>query len=248
MGLIKQIDDQLGILFDYMEQQDLLKNTMIVFTSDHGDYFGDHWMGDKDFFHNPSVKVPLIIADPDPSCDVTRGTVEDRPIEAIDLMPTFIEYAGGKVPRHIIDGRSLMPMLQGKDISWREYVISEYDYFMQPFSPKTGRTPLDCRIYMIANAEWKYIHAPGYPPMLFDLIDDPNEFQDLGRSADHEEVRKTMHYALADWSLQYRQRDTVSEERAYEMVGLEDKLGVLIGYWNEDDIKPPAQAPRFKGN
>ena len=248
MGLIKQIDDQLGILFDFMEKQDLLKDTMIVFTSDHGDYFGDHWMGDKDFFHNPSVKVPLIIADPDPSCDVTRGTVEDRPIEAIDLMPTFIEYAGGKVPRHIIDGRSLMPMLQGKDISWREYVISEYDYFMQPFSPKTGRTPLDCRIYMIANAEWKYIHAPGYPPMLFDLINDPDEFQDLGRSADHEEVRKTMHYALADWSLQYRQRDTVSEERACEMVGLEDKLGVLIGYWNEDDIKPPAQAPSFEGN
>ena len=245
MGLIRQIDDQLGILFDFMEQKDLLKDTMIVFTSDHGDYFGDHWMGDKDFFHDPAVKIPLIIADPDPACHATRGTVQDKFIEAIDLVPTFIDYAGGSVPEHIIDGRSLMPMLKGEDIPWRDYVISEYDYFMQPFSPKTGRVPLDCRIYMIANAEWKYIHAPGYSAMLFDLVNDPDEFHDLGQSPDHEQARQFMRNALADWSLQYRQRETVSEERAYEMVGLEDKLGVLIGYWNEDDVKSPAHAPQY---
>jgi arylsulfatase A-like enzyme len=108
MGLIKQIDDQLGILFEFMEQKDLMKSTMIVFTSDHGEYFGDHWMGDKDFFHDPAVKVPLIIADPDPSCDNTRGSVQNAPVEAIDLVPTFIEYAGGAVPKHILDGRSLI--------------------------------------------------------------------------------------------------------------------------------------------
>lgn len=247
MGLIKQIDDQLGLLFAFMEDRDLLKDTMVVFTSDHGDYFGDHWMGDKDFFHDPSVKVPLIIADPDPTCDATRGTVDTRFVEAIDLLPTFIEFAGGDVPEHILDGRSLMPLLKGEQISWRDYVVSEYDYFMQPFSPKTGRRPLDCRSYMIANAEWKYIHAPGYPPMLFDLTNDPDEFFDLGRSEDHAEPRQAMHNALAAWALEYRQRETVSEERAYQMVGIEDKMGVLIGYWNEDDVKPPATAPRFSG-
>lgn len=245
MGLIKQIDDQLGVLFDYMEDRELMKDTMIVFTSDHGDYFGDHWMGDKDFFHDPAVKVPLIIADPDPACNATRGTVQDLPVEAIDLVPTFIDYAGGEVPEHIIDGRSLMPLLRGENTPWRDYVISEYDYFMQPFSPKTGRKPLDCRIYMIANAAWKYIHAPGYPPMLFDLTNDPDEFIDLGRSDAHAEARQAMHNALADWALQYRQRETVSEEQARQMVGLEDKLGVLIGYWDEEDIKPPAQAPDY---
>lgn len=245
MGLIKQIDDQLGVLFDYMEDRELMKDTMIVFTSDHGDYFGDHWMGDKDFFHDPAVKVPLIIADPDPACNATRGTVQDLPVEAIDLVPTFIDYAGGEVPEHIIDGRSLMPLLRGENTPWRDYVISEYDYFMQPFSPKTGRKPLDCRIYMIANAAWKYIHAPGYPPMLFDLTNDPDEFIDLGRSDAHAEARQAMHNALADWALQYRQRETVSEEQAGQMVGLEDKLGVLIGYWDEEDIKPPAQAPDY---
>ncbi|MYK32001.1 MAG: sulfatase-like hydrolase/transferase [Boseongicola sp. SB0670_bin_30] len=248
MGLIKQIDDQLGVLLEFMEERDLLQNTMIVFTSDHGDYFGDHWMGDKDFFHDAAVKVPLIVADPDPASDATRGTVQDKPVEAIDLVPTFIEYAGGEVPEHIIDGRSLMPMLRGEETPWREFVVSEYDYFMQAFSPKTGRAPLDCRMYMIANAQWKYIHAPGFPPLLFDLENDPDEFIDLGRSPDHEEARRTMHGALSDWALQYRQRETVSEERANHMIGLEDKLGVLIGYWNEDDVKPPAQMPDYAGS
>jgi arylsulfatase A-like enzyme len=63
-GLIKQIDDQLGLLFRFMEDRGLLESTLIVFTSDHGDYLGDHWLGEKDLFHEPSVKVPLIICDP----------------------------------------------------------------------------------------------------------------------------------------------------------------------------------------
>ena len=79
--------------------------------------------------------------------------------------------------------------------------------------------------------------------MLFDLENDPNEYVDLGRSPEHAETRAAMHNALADWSLQYRQRETVSEERARHMTGLEDKLGVLIGYWNEEDVKEPARAP-----
>lgn len=60
MGLIKQCDDQLGRILDYLEQTD----AMIVLTSDHGDYLGDHWLGEKDMFHDPSVKIPMIIYDP----------------------------------------------------------------------------------------------------------------------------------------------------------------------------------------
>ena len=82
--------------------------------------------------------------------------------------------------------------------------------------------------------------------MLFDLTADPDEFIDLGLSDAHEDARRDMHNALADWALQYRQRETVTEERANYMVGLEDKMGVLIGYWNEDDVKPPATAPAYR--
>ena len=64
MGLIKQIDDQMGVLMRFLEQHGLLDSTMIVFTSDHGDYLGDHWMGEKDLFHDQSAKIPLIVVDP----------------------------------------------------------------------------------------------------------------------------------------------------------------------------------------
>src|SRR6185295_14486302 len=116
MGLIKQIDDQLGLLFRFMQQRGLLDNTLIVFSSDHGDYLGDHWMGEKDLFHEPSVKVPLIICDPSPEGDSARGTVCDELIESIDLVPTFLEALGADPcgQSHRLEGRSLMAILRGK--------------------------------------------------------------------------------------------------------------------------------------
>ncbi|MCY4139386.1 MAG: sulfatase-like hydrolase/transferase [Rhodobacteraceae bacterium] len=250
MGLISQIDDQLGILFAFMRERGLLDNTMIVFTSDHGDYLGDHWMGDKDYFHDPSVKIPLIIVDPSSSADRTRGTVDDSLVESIDLIPTFVEFQGGEVARHVLDGRSLMPKIRGEETEWRDYVISEYDYSCQVFRPETGKLPLDCRSYMIATDKWKYVHAPGYPPVLFDLVNDSDELVDLGRSPEHAEIRQSLFNMLADWALQYRQRETWSEERNIKMTGMEEQLGVIIGYWNEKDAegKDPGLLPRRKAD
>ncbi len=248
MGLISQIDDQLGILFEFMRERGLFDDTLIVFTSDHGDYLGDHWMGDKDYFHDPAVKIPLIIVDPSASADGTRGTVDDSLVESIDLLPTFIEYQGGSVAKNILDGRSLLPKLRGEDTEWRDFAISEYDYSCQVFRPETGRMPLDCRSYMIATQEWKYIYAPGYPPVLFDLVRDPGELVDLGCSPDHADIRRSMFDRLAEWSLQYRQRETWSEEHNLQMTGMEEQLGVLIGYWDETDAagKNPEILPTRK--
>src|SRR4029079_14673238 len=114
MGLIKQIDDQIGVLMRFIEARGLTESTMIVFTSDHGDYLGDHWMGEKDLFHEQSAKIPLIVVDPSSEAAATRGSVNDALVEAIDLAPTFIEFFGGKVPDHILEGRSLMPLLRGE--------------------------------------------------------------------------------------------------------------------------------------
>jgi len=248
MGLITQIDDQLGILFEFMRERDLIENTMIVFTSDHGDYFGDHWMGDKDYFHEASVKVPLIIVDPSSDADQTRGTVDDSLVELIDLIPTFMDCYGADIPHNILDGHSLLPAIRGENLAGREYAISEYDYSCQVFRPQTGKQPLDCRSYMLATKEWKLVHAPGYPPVLFDLINDPNELTDLGRSPDHAEVRQELFNLLADWSLQYRQRETWSEPHNIKMTGMEEQLGVLIGYWDEKDAesKDPKILPVHK--
>lgn len=243
MGLIRQIDDQLGRLFAFMEEQGLLESTAIILTSDHGDYLGDHWMGDKDYFHDPSVRIPLIIADPDPAMDCTRGNVSNAIAQAIDLLPTFIEYFGGTPPAHLLDGVSLRPLLTGYASLVNDFAVSEYDYHQQVFSAETGHGPRDCRIYMVVNDDWKYIHAPGFDPVLFDRKKDPQEFHDLGRSPDHARARSEMHALLADWALQYRQRETYGDAVAARFTGFEERAGVLIGYWDENDLLDKANAP-----
>ena len=60
MGLIKQIDDQMGVLFDFLERRGLFENTLIVFTSDHGDHLGDHWLGEKEYFYDSAMRVPCL--------------------------------------------------------------------------------------------------------------------------------------------------------------------------------------------
>lgn len=244
MGLIKQIDDQLGQLFAFMEDQGLMETTTIVLTADHGDYLGDHWMGDKDYFHDPSVKIPLIIADPDPAMDATRGMVSDALVQAIDLLPTFIEAYGGTPAAHLLDGVSLRPLLTGEASGVNDYVVSEYDYHQQVFAPELGRGPRDCRLYMVATQDWKYIHAPGFEPVLFGRSADPDEFTDLGLSPEHADVRRDMHAILSDWALQYRQRETYDDAAAARFTAFEEKAGVLIGYWDESDLMDPANAPK----
>ena len=149
MGLIKQIDDQLGILFAYMKRNGLFDNTMIVMTSDHGDYLGDHWMGEKDLFFEQSVRVPLIIYDPRPEADATRGTATEELVEGIDLAPTFLEYFGGAAKPHILEGRSLSPLLHhaAKPEKWRDYVISEYDYATRSARTELGIDQNDARTH-----------------------------------------------------------------------------------------------------
>jgi len=182
MGLIKQCDDQLGLLFDHLENTGQMENTMIVVTSDHGDYLGDHWLGEKDLFHNCSVKVPLIIYDPSDAANETRGQVCDELVESIDLAATFIEVSGGDVPNHIVEGRSLLPFLHGRQPErWRDYAISEFDYSGTIMAAKLNLEPRDARLFMVADKRWKFMHADGgFRPMLFDMKADPDKSRRKG--------------------------------------------------------------------
>jgi arylsulfatase A-like enzyme len=239
MGLIKQIDDQMGVLFRDMQAHGLFDNTMIVFTSDHGDYLGDHWLGDKDFFHDASVKVPLIIYDPSPAADTTRGSVCDELVEAIDLAPTFLAVAGADPAQqsHRLEGRSLLPLLHGeRPAAWRPFTVSEYDYGMVPASAKLGIAPRDARLFMIADKRWKLIHAVGFRPMLFDLVRDPQELHDLATDPKHAGECARLSAALAQWGLRGSQRTTRSEQQIDNARGKAARRGILIGVWDEADI------------
>ncbi|MFC6636724.1 sulfatase-like hydrolase/transferase [Sulfitobacter sp. JBTF-M27] len=228
MGLIKQCDDQLGRLLDHLEATDALKDTMIVLTSDHGDYLGDHWLGEKDLFHEPSVKIPLIIYDPRSTADSTCGTTCDALVESIDLAATFVEAAGGTVPDHIIEGRSLLPWLQGHTPDWRQYAISEYDYSATPQAAKLGVAPRDARLFMVFDGRFKLMHAEGgFRPMLFDLQTDPDEFHDLAKGDAHQDKVDRLYDYLAQWGRRMSQRVTRSDQDILNMRGKSIRRGIL---------------------
>ncbi len=228
MGLIKQCDDQLGVLLDHLEETDTLKDTMIVLTSDHGDYLGDHWMGEKELFHDPSVKIPMIIYDPRAEADATRGTTCDALVEAIDLAPTFVEAAGGTVADHILEGRSLLPWLRGETPEWRDYVISEYDFSGTPHADILGLAPRDCRLFMIFDGRFKMMHAEGgFRPMLFDLQADPEEFFDLAKGTGHDAEIDRLYASLAEWGRRMSQRVTRSDAQIIAGRGRSRLRGIL---------------------
>jgi len=238
MGLIKQADDQMGRLFDHLDAKGLMEDTVVVITSDHGDYLGDHWMGEKDLFHAPSVKVPMIISDPRPSADNTRGSICSALVESIDLSATFIEMAGGEVPEHIIEGRSLVSFINGDTVpDWREFAVSEYDYSLLPVRTELKLRPRDARLFMVTDGRFKLIHAEGgFRPMLFDLVNDPDEFFDLGTSADHNTIIKKMYQHLQTWSLRMAQRVTVSDSWVQSEDDPED-TGILVGIVSPDEVR-----------
>jgi len=238
MGLITQIDDQMGVLMKFLEQRGLLEDTMIVFTSDHGDYLGDHWMGEKDLFHDQSAKIPLVLIDPSDEADSTRGTVCDALVEGIDLAPTFIEYFGGTPPDNILEGRSLMPLLRGERPPWRKVLFSEYDYSMQQVRRTLNQPIEQCRLFMVYDGRWKYIHATGFRPMLYDLESDPLEFADRGEDPACADIIARLQAALFEWALHPKMRITTPTAKiaGYADSDLQVKGGILIGIWDEQEL------------
>ncbi|MBO9399608.1 sulfatase-like hydrolase/transferase [Shimia sp. R9_3] len=248
MGLIKQADDQMGRLFSWLEETGRMEDTMIVLTSDHGDFLGDHWMGEKTFFQDAATKVPLIIYDPSPEADVTRGTVCDALVESIDLAPTFVDVTGEQPAYHILEGESLLPIVHGqKETTDREFVICEYDYSASPIATRLNASVRDAVLFMVATKDWKLIHCEGgYPPLLFDLVNDPNELTDLGQSKEHAEIIAMMYDHLFTWTRRQSQRTTRSEEQLNEMRTKSGGKGVVIGIYDENDA-PLELTVKYRG-
>ena len=241
MGLITQIDDQVGRLAAYLDERGLADDTLIVFTSDHGDYLGDHWLGEKELFHDPSVKVPLIVVDPSREADATRGTVSRALVEGIDLAPTFVEVAGGRPRREVLEGHSLLPLIHGRGETPRDHVVSEYDYSFRAARALLDRPADSARLAMIFDGRFKLVHAEGFRPMLYDLEADPEELVDLGADPGHAAERERLQLALDGWYRRHHARTTISDEAILRRAGSELDRGIVIGFWDEDELADAAR-------
>ncbi|NQV60911.1 MAG: sulfatase-like hydrolase/transferase [Alphaproteobacteria bacterium] len=233
MGLISQCDDQFGRLMAFLEAQGRLDDTMIVLTSDHGDYLGDHGLGEKDLLHEEVARIPMIIYDPDPAADGRRGAVDERLVEAIDLIPTFLDSQGGDPHPHRLEGRSLLPLLRGDGAveNWRDAAFSETDYTFHPARQSLGLGPEGARAYMVCTADWKYIFYEGFRPQLFHLAADPAEQNDLGADPAHGEQRALLHEKLFHWLRNRRMRTTLTHGMVEQRTGNAKARGFLFGVW-----------------
>ena len=236
MGLITQIDDQIGVLIQYLKDSGQADHTLIVFTSDHGDYLGDHWLGEKELFHEPSVRIPLIIMDPTPAADTTRGQVCEDLTEAIDLVPTILATFGGTPPDHILEGNSLLPTVHGTGAVDRDVVISEYDYSARAHLRHLSPDAKNCMLTMVFDGRWKMIWIETHRPMLFDLETDPQEFHDLGASHEHQIQIERLSQRMFDWSRKQHNRVTISDAQIDAGAHDEAKDGVFLGFWDEADV------------
>jgi len=158
---VESSDENIGRILDALDQNGLAANTVVVFTSDHGEMMGAHGMVSKQKLYEESVAVPLIIAAPGTAPGVDRRHL----VGGIDLMPTFLDYAGIAAPDSL-EGRSLRPIVEGKPVAWRNFIAAE------TYGPEAR---------MIRTDRYKYIaFADGERrEQLFDEEQDPGETKNL---------------------------------------------------------------------
>ena len=231
-GLIQQIDDHLGRIWDALDTLGRFEDTLIVFTADHGDFLGDHWLGEKELFYDTVQRAPLIVYDPDRAADTTRGSVESRFAEGVDLTPTFLDALGVPIAMERIEGNSLLPLTRARPPAvWRDFVVSELDYGYRKARRTLGRAPNACRAWMVRTERWKYVHWQGFGPQLFDLAADPQEFDDLGADVNHETVRREMRERLLSWFMGLKRRVTVTDSAVDAGTDAHKHAGVPFGEW-----------------
>ncbi|SMG21501.1 sulfatase family protein [Arenibacter troitsensis] len=197
---IASVDDSVGEILDYLEENGLAENTLVVYTSDQGFYLGEHGWFDKRFMYEESFRTPLLMQLPS---RFKKGRV-DQLVQNIDYAPTFLELAGVEVPEEM-QGESLLPILEGKEIpKWREALYYHYYEYPGPHSVK--------RHYGVRTDRYKLIHFYNNIDQweLYDLKEDSTEMHNLYGKEGYAEITEDLHAKLEGLREQYK--DTVALE------------------------------------
>lgn len=187
--MVEDVDQQIGEVLQALRESGQEENTLVIFTSDHGEGLGCHrWTG-KMMFFDAEAAVPLIVS----WKGVTPAGRIDKEhlVSTVDVFPTICDYAGIKPPGEV-RGQSLRPIIENPTAPWRPYVISEMAH-----TPQLGRS------FMVRTARYKYMVIPvaGQEPleMLFDMEADPHELKNLAGDPGMTEQLKQHREILAQW-------------------------------------------------
>ncbi len=179
-GMVNVVDDGIGAMLDTLEQRGMLDDTLIVYTSDHGEMLYDRGLYGKQLMYEQSARVPVLIRWP-------RGfeAADRNPalMSTLDLMATFLDVGHASMPVH--HGRSLLPLLQGETVTHREEVFCE-------LGPEK----------MVRQGPWKYVYHPQREmQQLFHLEDDPDELRNLSAAGTHREQERLLRDRILDWMI-----------------------------------------------
>ena len=190
-ALVERVDAMTGEILAALAANDLERDTLIIYTSDHGDMVGEHGLWWKHVFYEESVRVPLIMAWPG---RIVAGRRCERVVSALDVTATLLDaLEAPALPGS--PGRSLLPLLQGDggSIAWDDEAFSEY--CADQYAPDD-----EAFVRMLRRDEWKLVYYHGYPPQLFNLREDPDELVNRADDPGCQKVLGEMRArVLRDW-------------------------------------------------
>ncbi len=188
-GMVTEVDDWIGKILKRLDELGLAENTLVIFTSDHGEMLGDHGMHSKMVFYEGSAHVPLLMRLPGV---ILANTVVRTPASQIDMFATILDYLGQA--NHPSEGQSLRPFIEGKEARKDRFVVSEW-----PSSSVPG--------FMVFDGRWKLMFGRTKTATsldaLYDLKNDPEEVNNfIGKNPEHEKYRaeaERMKGLLVEW-------------------------------------------------
>jgi arylsulfatase A-like enzyme len=199
---IQSVDDGVGQVLDYLKENGLEENTIVVYTSDQGFYLGEHGWFDKRFMYEESFRTPILMKYPK---EIEPGTVVDELVQNIDFAPTFLDYAGADIDESI-QGESLRKLVNGEVSEWRDAIY--YTFYEYPAEHKVKRH------YGVRTDRYKLIHF--YYDIdkweLYDLEKDPTEMHNVYEDAEYTSVKEDMHKQLEKMRTKYGDSDALNEE------------------------------------
>ncbi|MDH4110240.1 MAG: sulfatase [Gammaproteobacteria bacterium] len=189
--MVLSVDESLGRIIAALEQQGELDNTMIVFTSDNGFFFGEHWLSlERRMPYEEAVRMPLLVRFPPLA---RAGSRVDGLVSSIDIAPTVLDAGGAEIGAHI-QGRSLLPLLRGNADGWRDALLIE---FYTHENPMPWLMDMDYRA--VRTERYKLVHWIKHPDEeeLYDLETDPYEMQNLVNDPKAQGVLRELRVELA---------------------------------------------------
>ncbi len=201
---VTMIDEKVGEIIDSLDRNGYLDNTIVIFTSDHGDCLTDHGHSQKWTMYDQITRVPIVVWAPK---RFAGGRRLGGLCQQMDIGPTILELAGIEPPE-MLEAVSMLPALEGKDWQGRDFVFAE--------QAKDGILQTTDFMTMVRSKDWKLVHFLDEPfGQLFNLVEDPDELNNLWDSDNHVELKRELLAVLREWRIrsQYHTRDWTADWR-----------------------------------